>query len=344
MRFEFTHVGGDAGHVAMFEATKLVDDKTNTAYRTKLFELYYSPHSNPVEADDKANFMDSMLMHTRRNMREPTRMKEVEGAGTVITTNLGAEFYKVAGSTGKSNPGAKGHIREIIYDGMGKFAEAPRVCADQCKASVSQASGFDVTTQGGTPAPSTCVAFEVRADDLNANIHCILWSIDPQYGIKTQGLTGIRGQYVMVQDSSKLPQIALGLGIAAGLAYLAYRFFPKKEAKGGKRGIVKPAQVFAAPVVHAAPPVEEEEPVSPGGYFPLFAPAPQYEVVSTPVVLQPAPMQSVAISSAPVMRQASGSVAMSLPQYGGSYGGSYGGGLMGGPSAAGYGMLPTMMQ
>ena len=68
-------------------------------------------------------------------MREPTRMKEVEGAGTVITTNLGAEFYKVAGSTGKSNPGAKGHIREIIYDGMGKFAEAPRVCADQCKAS-----------------------------------------------------------------------------------------------------------------------------------------------------------------------------------------------------------------
>jgi hypothetical protein len=318
----------------MFQATKLVDEVKNTAYREKLFELYYAPATNPVDATLKDQFLSSMLIHTRRNMREPTQMTETEGEQNVKTTPTGAQFYKVSGSTGKSNPGAPGHIREIVLDGMHNFAEAPMVCADQCKASDGESSGFDVTTQGGGASSATCVAFEVRADDKNANIHCILWSLVPV--MENEGMVGVRGQYVMVEESSNLPQIALGLGaVAAGI--LAYRYFSKKPVEKAKRGIVKPAKVFAAAPVEAAPmaaPVEPAQQES-SGYFPLFAPAPQVEVVP---MMQQAPMMSAPSNVVPMTQ---GSMGMA---YAPSYGGSYGGAMMGGGQMGGYGMVPMYGQ
>jgi hypothetical protein len=331
MRFEFTHVGGDAGHIAMFHAVKLVDDEKNTAYREKVFDLYYSK-ANPAPATYKDQFMNSMLIHARRNMREPTLMTETEDEVNVKTTFAGNQFYKVSDSTGKSNPKGVGHIREIVFDGMHNFAEAPKACADECALQDgSQSSGFDVTTQGGASEALPCVAFEIRCDDKNANIWCILWSVVPE--IENEGELGVRGQYVMT-TSSHLPQIALGL-LAVGAGVAAYMYFKNQKPKPAKRGIVKPAQVFAAAPVHSAPePIEVEEEKS--GYFPLFMPQPAVEVVP---FMQAQPYQIQSTPSAVVPMQ-SGSVGMAYaPSYGGSYGGGYG--MMGGmgPPGGGYGMV-----
>jgi len=263
-------------------------------------------------------------------MREPVMLTETEGEQNIKTTPTGAEFYKVTASTGKSVPGATGHIREIVYDGMHNFAEAPMVCADQCKAHTADSSGFDATTQSGVMNAAPCVAFEVRTDDKNANIHCILWSVLPV--METEGIIGVRGQYVMVPESSNLPYILLALAAVAA-AIMAYRYFSKKPVeRPAKRGIIKPAQVYAAP----EPPPEPKEESS--GYFPLFAPVPQVEVV--PMVQQQAPIQYVQSAPTAVMPMQSGSMAMQYaPSYGAQpMGGSMGGGMMmGGYGAPGYG-------
>merc|ERR1719261_1103522 len=121
-------------------------------------------------------------------------------------------------------------------------------------------------------------------------------------------MVGVRGQYVMVPDSSNLPNILLALAAVAA-AIMAYRYFSKKPVeRPAKRGIVKPAQVYAAP----EPPPEPKEEGS--GYFPLFAPAPVVEVVP---VVQQAPVQYVQSQPTAVMPMQSGSMGM---QYAPSYG------------------------